>query len=247
MSAKTSKDKVYRLLNGTPLSYTLPSRNHPRFPLMHFDEAKNVNRALRYAVNQKSPFEDEQDNNPILEPIVFEDGFLRVSRTNPVLQEFLHYHPLYGKTFVELDKEKEAEDEVKMILFEADALEMARSLDTNQIEILTRVVFGKDPSMSKTAELKRDLLVFARQEPQEFMSLLNDPDLNFQAKVRMYFEKQFLTTRNNDREVWFNTKTNKKKMLTVPFDSTPFEAACQYLKTDDGIDALKMLDANVDL
>ncbi|NCX26843.1 MAG: GNAT family N-acetyltransferase, partial [Burkholderiaceae bacterium] len=40
--------------------------------LYHFDG--KTNRALRYARNQKSPFEDEQDGNFILEPIVFENG-----------------------------------------------------------------------------------------------------------------------------------------------------------------------------
>ena len=103
-----STDKIYKLKSGTPLSYTLASRNHPRFPLLWFDEEKNINRPLRYSVNQKSPFEDEQDGNAIVEPIIFEDGLLRVPRTNPVLQEFLYYHPLREKIFVEVDNEKDA-------------------------------------------------------------------------------------------------------------------------------------------
>ena len=99
-------DKVYKLKGKfTPLSYILPSKNTRRSPLMHWDEDKG-NRALRYAQNQKSPFEDEQDGNLILEPIIFEDGFLRVSKTNPVLQEFLHYHPHKGRVFDELNEAK---------------------------------------------------------------------------------------------------------------------------------------------
>ena len=70
------KDRIYILkTKTTPLSFMLASRNTGRHPLMHFDEEKQVNRALRYARNQKSPFEDEQDDNAILEPVVFEDGF----------------------------------------------------------------------------------------------------------------------------------------------------------------------------
>jgi hypothetical protein len=129
---KVIKDKTYRLLNGSPLTYVLASRNHPKFPLMWFDEKKNQNRILRYAINQKSPFEDEQDNNPILEPIVFEDGMLYVSKTNPVLQEFLYYHPQNGITFAELDKEKEAYEDVEYLNLEVDALVEARSLDISQ-------------------------------------------------------------------------------------------------------------------
>jgi len=65
MAKTKTVDKVYKLLSGNPLSYSLASRNHPRFPLMWYDEDKQQNRALRYAINQKSPFEDEQDGNAL--------------------------------------------------------------------------------------------------------------------------------------------------------------------------------------
>ena len=244
-TATISTDKVYKLKIGNPLSYTLASRNHPRFPLMYFDETKNQNRPLRYAVNQKSPFEDEQDGNAIMEPIIFEDGFLSVPRTNPVLQEFLHYHPLNGVVFTEIDDEKEAKDEVEDLNVEIDALIEARRLTLDQLETLTRVMFGKDPSTISTAELKRDILVFAKNDPKAFLTTLNDPELQYQAKVRLFFEQKLLTLRNNDREVWFNTPTNRKKMVSIPFGEDYYEVAGHFLSSDEGLDALKMLEANL--
>ena len=63
-TAEKYVDKQYKLLGDTaPLSYMLASRHTRRFPLLWFDEEKGENRALRYARNQKSPFEDEQDGN----------------------------------------------------------------------------------------------------------------------------------------------------------------------------------------
>ena len=241
----TPVDKVYKLKIGNPLSYTLESRNHPRFPLMWFDEKNNVNRALRYSTNQKSPFEDEQDGNAIIEPIIFEDGFLRVPRTNPVLQQFLFYHPLNGNIFIEVDKEKDAAAEVEDLNLEVEALIEARQLSLDQIETLTRVMFGKDPSTVSTAELKRDILVFAKRDPKEFLNILNDPELKFQAKVRLFFENKLLVLRNGDKEVWFNTSTNKKKMLSVPFGEDPYEMVAHFLQSDEGIDSLKMLEATL--
>jgi hypothetical protein len=245
--AKTlnSKDKVYKLKTGNPLSYTLASRNHPRFPLMYWDEKNQQNRSLRYAVNQKSPFEDEQDGNAIIEPIIFEDGFLRVPKTNPVLQEFLHYHPLNGLIFSEVDKEKEASQEVEDLNIEVDALVEAKQLSLEQLETLTRVMFGKDPSLVSTAELKRDILVYAKTDPHGFLSVLNDPELKFQAKVRLIFENKLLVLRNNDKEVWYNTSTNKKKMLSIPFGEDPFDMVGHFLQSDEGLDSLKMLEANL--
>ena len=246
MSTKsTPTDKLYRLKIGNPLSYTLASRNHPRFPLMWYDEKNNVNRALRYAKNQKTPFEDEQDGNAILEPIIFEDGFLRVPKSNPVLQQFLHYHPLNGVVFAEVDKEKDAAAEVEDLNIEVEALIEARQLSIDQIEMLTRVMFGKDPSRVSTAELKRDILVYAKREPREFLNILNDPELKYQAKIRLFFESKLLILKNGEKEIWFNTSTNKKKMMSVPFGENPQEAAAYFLKSDEGIDALKMLEATL--
>jgi len=65
---KTNKfvAKTYKLTSdSTPLSYMLASRNSARYPLLHFDDEKGINRPMRYAKNQKSPFEDEQDGNAI--------------------------------------------------------------------------------------------------------------------------------------------------------------------------------------
>lgn len=235
-------DKVYKLVSGSPLSYTLASRNHPRFPLMWYDEKNNLNRALRYATNQKSPFEDEQDGNAIMEPIIFEDGFLRVPKSNPVLQQFLHYHPLNGKVFVEVDKEKDASVQVEDLNTQVDALIEARQLSIDQIEVLTRVMFGKDPSKSSTAELKRDILVFAKKDPAGFLNILNDPMLKYQGKIRLFFENKFLVLRNNEKEVWYNTPTNKKKMLNVPFGEDPYTMVANFLQSDEGIDSLKLLE-----
>jgi hypothetical protein len=239
----TSSDKIYKLKGeAAPLSYTLPSRNNRRYPLLWFDEENNVNRPLRYAINQKSPFEDEQDGNFIVEPIIFENGFLSVPKTNPVLQQFLHYHPLNGRTFVQVDYEKDAAEEVESLSAEVDALVEARQLSIEQLENVSRVLFGKDPSRYTTAELKRDVLIYAKKDPKGFINMLNDPMLKVQSNVHMFFENKLLTFRNGRKEVWFNTASNKKKMLTVPYGEEPYFSVAQFLKTDEGIDALKMLE-----
>ena len=237
------KDKIYKLRNGAPLSYTIATRNHPRYPLMWYDEKNNVNRALRYASNQKSPFEDEQDGNAILEPVIFEDGFLTVPKSNPVLQAFLHYHPMNGIVFEEVNKEKDATKDIEELNIEVDALVEARALTIDQLEMMTRVMFGKDPSTISTAELRRDILVYARNEPREFLQVLNDPELKYQAKIMTFFENKLLTLRNNDREIWFNTSTNKKKMCSIPFGADAHDFAAQYLQSDEGLDYLKMLES----
>lgn len=239
-------DKIYKLKGKVaPLSYTIPSRNTKRYPLLWFDEENNVNKPLRYAINQKSPFEDEQDGSAIVEPIIFENGFLSVPKNNPVLQAFLHYHPLNNRTFIEMDNERDAAQEVESLSFEVDALIQARQLNIEQLENVCRVLFGKDPARYTSAELKRDVLVYAKRDPRGFLSILEDPMLQLQSNVHMFFEKKLLTFRNGHKEVWFNTTSNKKKMLTVPYGEDPYFSVANFLKTDDGIDILKMLEKSL--
>ena len=93
-------DKVYKLTrNAAPLSFMLATRHTRRFPLLWVDPETGINRELRYARNQSSPFVDEQDDNAIIEPVIFEDGFLRVTKNNQVLQRFLDVHPHNGVKF----------------------------------------------------------------------------------------------------------------------------------------------------
>lgn len=236
-------NKTYRLTrDAAPLSFMLPVRNSRRSPLLHFDEDKGINRPLRYAVNQKSPFEDEQDGNAIVEPIVFEDGFLNVPRTNQVLQEFLHYHPLNGKRFEEVNDEKDAAQEVEWLNAEVDALVEARKLTVDQLETLGRVAISGDVSTMTTAELRRDMLIFAKHDPQGFLRMVSDPMVKLQSNVQRFFDEKLLTFRNNQKEVYFNLPGNKKRMMSLPYGEEPMYVVTSHLQSDEGVEILEYLE-----
>jgi hypothetical protein len=240
-------DRIYRLKNEkAPLSFMLASRNTKRFPLLWYDEEKNENRPLRYAINQKSPFEDEQDGNPLVEPIIFENGFLSVPKQNPVLQKFLYYHPMNGVVFEEVDSERDAQEEVEALATEVDALIKARELSIEELETVYRVLFNKDVSRVSTAEMKRDILIYARNYPGNFLDALDDPMLRLQSQVHIFFDMGLLSFRSNNKEVWYSTPTNKKKMLNVPYGEDPYVLISMYLKTDEGVEALKMLEHHLE-
>jgi hypothetical protein len=236
-------DKSYKLKRGiSPLSYNLPTRNKPNHPLMHWDAEKGENRVLRYARNQKSPFEDEQDGNVILEPVIFIDGFLRVPKENQVLQEFLHYHPFNGTKFVEVDKQKDASEELEALDLEIEATSKARGLDVTQLERVGRVLFGKNMKGLSSKELRRDVIIFAKKNPQALLESLEDPELAYNSKIQQFFDEGFLSFRKNNTEIWFYTPTNKKRMMTLAYNADPNVEVAKYLKSDEGIDELKMLE-----
>ena len=238
------KTKAYRLKRSErPLSYMLSSRHSNRSPLLYFDEEQGINRPLRYARNQNSPFQDEQDDNAILEPVIFEDGFLFVPKNNQILQKFLHYHPGNGRIFTEVNKAKEAADIVEDLNLQVDSLIEARQLDVAQVENVARVLFQQDVSKVTTAELRRDILIFAKQNPSGFMKLLTDPMLKLNSTVQDFLDKNLIQLRNSKKEVWFNTPSNRKKMCNIPFGEEPMYIITSYFQSDDGLEVFKHLKA----
>ncbi len=238
-----STDKIYVLKKKhTPLAYMLSSRNTHRAPLLYFDETKQYNRPLRYAVNQKSPFEDEQDGNAILEPIVFVDGALKVPKTNPVLQKFLELHPGNGSVFEEVNTERDASSDIDKLTNELDAQLAARDLDIDSLEAVARVLLGSKVEKMSTAELKRDVFVYARNYPTSFLEMLNDPMLQLRNNCAKFFEYDLLKLKNKGRDIYFNLPQNKKKLLTVPFGENHIYILASYLQTDEGIEVLRLLE-----
>jgi len=234
-------DKIYVLRKKSkPLTYMLSSRNTHRSSLLHFDGKSN--RALRYAVNQKSPFEDEQDGHAVLEPIVFVDGALKVPKTNPVLQKFLELHPGNGSLFEEINTEKDATSDVDRLNYELDAQIAARDLSIEMLESVSRVLLGSKIDKMSTVELKRDVLVYSKNYPIQFLEMLNDPMLQLQNTCAKFFDFELLSLKNKGRDIYFNLPQNKKKLLTVPYGEDKVYILASYLQTDEGIEVLRLLE-----
>ena len=165
------KDRVYYLkARRKPLSYSIKSSG-----IYWFDEEKGYEREIKYCQNQRTCFVDEMKGDQRLEHIVFRSGSLFVEKEKTVLQKFLSLHPANGNIFVEINKKKEAQDVVDNLNAEVDALIEARQLDIEQVETIGRVLFQQDVTRMSTAELKRDILIFAKQDPKGFLTMLKDP------------------------------------------------------------------------
>ena len=245
MAKQESKDRVYKLRGSkAPLSFMLNSKNSQRNPLLYFDGKRN--KPLRYAKNQATPFQDEQDGYAIVEPIIFEDGMLLVSKTNPVLQEFLSYHPGYNKIYVEVDNEKDATLDVEALDYELKAQVAAKDLDLDTLETIARVTMSLNVGKMTSAEIKRDVRMFAKRYPKDFLEAMNDPMLILQNKCAKFFDEGIIGMRNKNKDIYFNLPSNKKKILTVPFGENSLTTLAMYLQTDDGIETLRLLESKLE-
>ena len=236
------KDRTYLLKgNMKPLTYKLQSKSRRRVPLVYFDEEKGYNRELRYATNQKSPFVDEQDKNAMLGHIVFEKGILRVPKNDPILQKMLSlYHPHKGYRYEEYSPVEEAKDDLEYLNIQVEAMQIAKDMDVDVAEGILRVEIGSEVSKMSSKELKRDLMLFASNQPDLFIELANDENVQLRNFGIIATEADIIKLSQDQRT--FTWSSNGRKLMNVPFDENPYSALAAWFKTDEGVEVYKSID-----
>lgn len=209
--------------------------------MLWYDSETNQQRELRYATNMNSPFVDEQKGEVTLGTILFKDGALVVPKEKQALQKLLSlYHPMNGKRYKEFDSVVEATDELDMMELQIDALNAARSMEVDQIEAILRVEFGSKVNDMSSKELKRDVLIFARQNPVLFIELAKDENVQLRNFAIKAAEAKIIRLSDDQRS--FSWASNGKKLMTVPFDENPYSAMAAFFKTDEGVEVFKSIE-----
>ena len=170
-----------------------------------------------------------------MEHIIFRDGSLFVPKEKVILQKFLSlYHPHKDKLFYEYNPVEIAEDELDWLEIEVEALSVAKNLDIDMAEAIMRVEIGSEVSKMSSKELKRDLLLFARNNPKLFLDLVSDDNIQLRNFGIRATEQGIIKLSSDQRH--FMWSSNSRKIMTVPFDEHPYTALAHWFKTDEGME-----------
>ena len=225
------KDRVYYLKgNKKPLSKSIKSAN-----IYYFDKELGYERELKYCENQRTPFVDEMKGDQRLSHIVFRNGALHVTREKQTLQKLLSlYHPHKDTIYYEHKPQAIAESQLDWLEFEVEALGIAKDMDIDMAEAIMRVEKGSDVSKMSSKELRRDLLLFARNNPKLFLDLVSDDNIQLRNFGIRATEMGILKLSPDQRH--FSWGSNDRKLMTVPFDEHPYSALAAWFKTDEGME-----------
>jgi hypothetical protein len=225
------KDRLYILKGGKkPLSRMIRSAN-----IFWFDEEKGYERELKYCQNQKTPFVDEMKGDQRLEHIIFRSGNLFVEKEKTTLQKLLSlYHPHKNVIYEEYKPSVIAEEEIDILEMQVDALTAARNIDIDMAEAIMRVEIGSKVSELSSKELRRDLLVFARNNPKLFLELADDENVMLRNFGIRAVEAGILRLSSDQRN--FLWGSNGRKLMVIPFDEHPYTALAHWFKTDEGME-----------
>jgi len=236
------KDRIYYLKgNKSPLTLTIPSRHTSKHSLLYFDKESGVQKEIRYATNQSSPLVEDQKGEATLGHITFKDGDLKVPKEKQNLQKLLSlYHPLRGKLYEEFSAVEEATDQLDILDLQIDAMNAARNIDIDHGEAILRVELGSKVGTMSSKEIKRDLMLFARNNPQLFIQLANDDNVQLRNIAIRAAEAGIIVLSQDQRT--FTWGSNGRKLMNVPFDENPYSAFAAFLKTDEGVEIYKSID-----
>jgi len=225
------KDRIYRLKGSKkPLSRSIRAAN-----IHWFDEEKGYERELKYCQNQKTPFVDEMKGDQRLEHIVFRNGMLIVEREKTVLQKLLSlYHPDRNVMFYEEKPVAKAIDQIAYLEMEIEALNAAKNIDIDMAEAIMRVEIGSKVSDMSSKELKRDLLLYAKRNPELFLELVNDENVQLRNFGIRATEMKIIKLSQDQRT--FTWTSTGRKLMNVPFDEHPYSALAAWFKTDEGME-----------
>ena len=225
------KDRVYYLKgNKKPLSRSIKTAN-----IYHFDEEKGYERELKYCQNQNTPFVDEMKGDQRLEHIIFRSGSLFVPKEKTVLQKLLSlYHPHKDTLYYEYKPAVIASEQIDVLEMQVDALVAAKNIDIDMAEAIMRVEKGSEVSNLSSKELRRDLLVFARNNPKLFLELADDENVMLRNFGIRAVEAGILRLSSDQRN--FLWGSNGRKVMVIPFDEHPYTALAHWFKTDEGME-----------
>ena len=225
------KDRLYNLKSSRkPISRMIKSAN-----IYWFDEEKGYERELKYCENQRTCFVDEMKGDQRLSHIIFRNGSLFVPKEKTVLQKMLSlYHPHKDKIYIEHMPAKLAADEIDVLEQQVEALVAARNIEIDMAEAIMRVEVGSKVSNLSSKELRRDLLVFARNNPKLFLELADDENVMLRNFGIRAVEAGILRLSSDQR--YFMWGSNGRKIMTIPFDEHPYTALAHWFKTDEGME-----------
>lgn len=233
------RDKVYSIQKGGGHWFKIKQNN-----ITVFDEETRSVRQLRYSPNEMSVWADEQSDNIIREQIVFNRKTLLVPYTKPNLQKYLELHPDNkangGKVFHLVDTEKKATVELDKEFLALDAVSMVR--DKSIDELLPVAMFLGIDTNQKNMEIKRELLMQAKSNPQRFIEMFDNPVVKVKSTIMSAVDFQILRA-DNDGLKWYDSN---KLIVATPAGQETIDIATRFCLSEKGALVLEEIQNQLD-
>lgn len=236
---QVNQNKEYEIIRGGGVVFMLPQKG-----VTVYDSDSDTVREIRYCPNEPSVFRDEQSENARRESVTFRDGRLFVPKDKPNLRVFLDMHPQNkvngGNTFKEVDKNKDAETELKKEFLMTDAVALVRDKDIN--DLLPVAMYFKVNINTPVSEIRFNLLRIAKRKPQDFIEAFDSPQVQARSIIVQAKDYQIINVKP-EAVYWFDSNS---LIVSVPVGQDPVDVMVRFCLTEKGASVLSALEERLD-
>lgn len=242
-------DRIFQLTDSRSGEAFLLKTGRNR-KLSIYDDALNLRRAIRHCPNERSIFIDEQSEQALVEPIIFEKGVLEVRAEDVMTQIFLDTHPDNvingGGWFEEIDENADAKEEIELedliLDIKSEIRNRAKAKDGSALlEMAVGVLTG---DLNKAAEMseeacKRLLYLEAERNPNYFLdekdevNIFDDHEVIRKYMVLSALRSGVIVKTINLRSIAW--ASSKEVIATAPRGTNLIDYFADFLATDEGI------------
>lgn len=221
------KQKIYQLVSGGGVWFKLSQND-----ITIYDREKDTVRAIRYCPNEPSIYVDEQSSNARRAHIIFVDKLLGVPSNQPNLQEYLDAHPGNikngGSLFFEINNEKKTDTllQDEFIIHDAISLIREKSID-DLIPVILYLGISLD---QRNQEIRRELLIEAKSNPQAFIELFDNPLVKMRASIALATSNNILKI-NQDGVFWADSN---RLILATPVGQDGIDMMTKFCLSEKG-------------
>ena len=221
------KQKIYQLVEGGGVWFKLSQKD-----ITIYDSEKDTVRAIRYCPNEPSIYVDEQSPNGRRAHIIFSDKMLGVPASQPNLQDYLDKHPGNkkngGNIFYEVNHEQKTDTLIQDEFLIHDAISLIRE---KSIDDLIPVILYLGISLEqRNQEIRRELLIEAKSNPQAFIQLFDNPLVKMRASISLAASNGILKI-NQDGVFW--TDSNRL-ILATPVGQDGVDMMTKFCLSEKG-------------
>ena len=225
----------FKLIGGTNAVYMMHQRN-----VTFYDKDNDTVRQIRYCPSEPSIFVEDQSDTAVRKSVIFTDGRLFVTPDKPNLREYMLAHPGNrangGKIFYQVDKEKKAQVDVSKEFATADAILMVKEKAFEDLlSVAASLGFNVD---RQAAEIKHDLLMYAKKNPTEFIKMFDNPEVTMKAKIRMAMKYGIIEV-DKGAARW---KDTGNMIVSVPAGRNGVDVLLRFLLTEAGAPTVEELE-----
>tara|TARA_R100000908_G_scaffold64852_1_gene50306 strand:+ start:1502 stop:2341 length:840 start_codon:yes stop_codon:yes gene_type:complete len=229
----------YEIPKNAGIVYMLPQKG-----ITVYDAEKDTVREMRYCPNEPSIWADEQGDNARKETVAFREGKLFVPKDKPNLRQFMDLHPMNmangGKIFKNVDKKKDAENELKKEFKLTEAVAMVRDKDINEL-LPIALYFGVNIN-TPVSEIRYNLLNIAKKKTEEFIQSFDSPQVQVRSTIQQSKDYQIINLKS-DGCYWFDTN---KLIVSVPVGQDSMDVMVRFCLTEKGSPVLSTIEERLD-